>query len=174
MIKADQVAQGPDKWVAFMGSAHTDPHHLVPGIAQLQDAVSLHVRDVAPELARPLHAGAWETVDESGGLALRSDFKVEVGVTGTRSFPRRPTPDRSRLNAIGSFMIDYRSATETNLVHHSNRGELITTPIQIDDRGRFFIDRWEKMRDLRFTYLFQLTEVLKAPAPGGMGMRHIS
>jgi hypothetical protein len=174
VIKADQVAQGPDKWVAFMGSAHTDPHHLVPGIAQLQDAVSLHVRDVAPELARPLHAGAWETVDESGGLALRSDFKVEVGVTGTRSFPRRPTPDRSRLNAIGSFMIDYRSATETNLVHHSNRGELITTPIQIDDRGRFFIDRWEKMRDLRFTYLFQLTEVLKAPAPGGMGMRHIS
>ncbi|MDP1075083.1 membrane-targeted effector domain-containing toxin, partial [Klebsiella pneumoniae] len=45
VIKADQAAYGPHKWVAFMGSGHVDMHELVPGIAQLQDAVSLLVRD---------------------------------------------------------------------------------------------------------------------------------
>lgn len=170
VIKADQLAHGPHKWAALMGSAHTDMYQQVPGIAQLQDAVSLHIRDVAPSLARPLHVGAWEVVEESGGVALRSDFKLEVGVAGRRASAAPPAPDRGRLRLKGHFLIERPSANETLLVHRSSTDEIVATTIQIDDHGRFFIDRWEQLRGKRFDYQAHLIEALKAevhltPAP---------
>ena len=82
VIKADQAALGPHKWVALMGTSHADIYQGVPGIAQLQDAVSLTVRDVAPDHALPLHRGGWEILERGvktpAGTAMRSDFKVHV------------------------------------------------------------------------------------------------
>ena len=165
VIKADQAAVGPHKWVAFMGNAHADNFFGVPGIAQLQGAVSLTVRDVAPNSARPLHRGTWEIfeqkIDFSGAMAIRSDFKLEVGIAGRR--PPSPTalPDRTRLRRIGDFLIERPSNTQANLLHHSNSGEIITTPIQIDDRGQFFIERWPQMKDKRYLTLTHLIGALR-------------
>ncbi|WP_248731547.1 membrane-targeted effector domain-containing toxin [Pseudomonas sp. MWU13-2517] len=169
VIKADQAAFGPHKWVAFIGSGHTDMNLLVPGIAQLQDAVSLHVRDAAAGTARTLRQGGW-VVDESSSLALRSDFTLEVGIAGRKSIRPPAPPSRERLRIKGHFIIERPTADETNLVHHSNSGEIVVTPIQIDDNGQFFIDRWERIRDKRFVYQSQLIEALKyeihlIPAP---------
>ncbi|UOK39595.1 membrane-targeted effector domain-containing toxin [Pseudomonas palleroniana] len=169
VIKADQAAFGPHKWVAFMGSGHTDMNLLVPGIAQLQDAVSLHVRDAAAGTARTLQQGGW-VVDETSSLALRSDFTLQVGVAGRRAIRPPAPPSRERLRLKGHFIIERPSAYETNLVHHSNSGDIVVTPIQIDDMGQFFIDRWEGIRDKRFVYQSQLIEALKyeihlTPAP---------
>ncbi len=174
VINADQLAQGAHKWVAFMGSGHTDLHRLVPGIAQMQDAVSLHVRDVVPSLARSLHRNTWERADISGGLALRSDFKIEVASSRLRAQPAAPVPDRTRLRLKGHFLIERPSSTQTLLVHHSNTGEIVTTPIQIDEQGQFFVDRWDFMKAQRFIYLSQLTSVLEAPVPRGMGMKQLN
>ena len=174
VIKADQLAQGPHKWVAFIGSIHTDMHLGVPGLAQLQDAVSLHVRDTAPELARPLHSATWQAIDEESGVALRSDFKIEVGIAGRPIHRAPPPPSRDRLTAPGQFIIERPTDSKLNLVHFSRSNEILVTPIQIDEKGQFFVERWEPLKPLRFYYLSQLTEVLKARPPIGMGMTQLT
>lgn len=174
VIKADQLAEGSHKWVAFVGSSHTDMYLGVPGLAQLQDAVSLHVRDTAPELARPLHSGGWQAVEEGPGVALRCDFKIEAGIAGLPVHRSLPLPDRSRLTEPGQFIIERPTASEINLVHFSRSNEILTTPIQIDDKGQFFIERWEALKPLRFQYLSQLVEVLKGRPPTGMGLRQVT
>lgn len=165
VIKADQAAQGPHKWVALMGSAHADMYLGVPGIAQLQDAVSLTVRDVALDHARPLHRGGWEILDKSiknpEGVALRSDFKVDVGIAGTPVWSSAATTDRTWLRSVGDFMVERPSATQANVVHRSNSGEIVSTAVQIDDSGQFFIDRWPQVQGQRYATLEFLVRALK-------------
>ncbi len=45
------------------------------------------------------------------------------------------------------------------MVHKSRSGEIVETPIQINDKGLFFVDRWEK-KDQTFTYLRTLIDML--------------
>ncbi len=104
VIEADQLANGPHKWVAFIGSAHTNYNLGVPGLADTLSAVSLHVRDTAPELARDIHRGSWEFVSgkhEANVRALSSDFVMEVAVPGTKkaccdAFCQSQQTDRTR------------------------------------------------------------------------------
>lgn len=170
VIEADQAAHGPHKWMAFVGSAHTNTNAGVPGLAEMLGAASLHVRDTSPALARGIHTGYWESEPHSlTSVALRSDFKLEVAKVG---YPE-PAPfvpaDRSKLTRAGHYLIERPSTAETRLVHRSTTGEIVTTPIQVDDNGMFFIDRWGK-REQRFSTLQTLfgmlrTDVNLTPAP---------
>ena len=169
VIKADQAVNGPHKWVAFIGSAHTNIHRQVPGLAELQGAVSLHIRDTAPNLSSNIRPGRWETLLETRWTALRSDFTLEVGVAG-RYQPAAFVPlDRARLKESGHFLIERPSSAETNLLHKSRTGEIVSTPIQVDDKGMFFIDRWG-MAQQRFVHQTTLIDAIRAevkltPAP---------
>lgn len=169
VIKADQLATGPHKWVAFVGSSHTDLHVLIPGIADLQGAVSLHVRDVPMDLAKPIQSSGWEATEQNRGVALRSDFRLLSGVQRLKSHPEAK-PTRSMLKHIGEFLIEHPTARPPQLVHKSRSGEIITTPIQINEKGQYFIERWDVLKDERFLYLDDLTDALKAKPPGGLGM----
>jgi len=163
VIHADQLAQGPHKWIAFVGSAHTNYNLGVPGLAEMLGTVSLHVRDTVPGLARGIHLGSWETASQgmrSTIRAIRSDFKLEVAIAGKSFPPPVAPPDRSRLTKSGHYLVERSTTNETNLVHRSSTGEIITTPIQVDDKGLFFIDRWDK-RESRFKYLFPLLQMLE-------------
>lgn len=174
VIKADQLAEGAHRWVAFMGNSHTDMHRGVPGIAQLQDAVSLHVQDTFPDLAKKLRSGGWKSVGETQIVALRSDYRIDVGNL-TQPPPRRaPLPDRSRLTVAGEFFIEHPSEFEVSLVHRSRSNEIVTTQIQIDDKGQYFIERWGELKNMRFFDLVILIEVLKAHPPRGLGLRQIT
>lgn len=168
VIKADQASVGPHKWVALIGETHADLYHGVPGLARLQDAVSLTVRDVAPANARALHPGVWELVEGGAGArgvrAMRSDFKVDVGIVG-KSAPLAATqPDRAWLRNVDDFLIEQPSTTQANVLHRSEHGEAVSTPIQIDDQGQFFVERWPSMKDKRFLTLEHLSGALKAEA----------
>lgn len=171
VIKADQLATGPHKWVAFIGSSHTDMHVLVPGIADLQDAISLHVRDVPMNLARPIESSGWEATEQNLGVALRSDFKLMSGVQGLKFRPETPGPNRSMLTTAGEFLIERPSTATPQLVHKSRTGEIVTTPIQISEKGQYFIERWDVLKNERFVYLNHLIEALKAKPPKGLGMK---
>ena len=174
VIKADQLAEGAHKWVAFMGNSHTDMHRGVPGIVQLQDAVSLHLRDTFPERAKRLRIGGWQSVGDHSIVALRSDFRIDVGSL-KQPVPRNaPLPDRTRLTEAGQFFIEHPSEFEVNLVHRSRSNEIITTAFQLDDKGQYFIERWEVLKNVRFYDLQVLIEVLKAQPPRGLGLRQIT
>jgi len=170
VIQADQAARGPHKWIAFVGNSHANRYMGVPGLAETLGTVSLNIRDAAPTLSKRIHHSAWETITTKPGWpALRCDFDLDEGVAGMK-IPAPFTPvDRSKLSEAGYFLIERPSRLETNLVHRSSTGEIISTPIQVDDKGLFFIDRWGK-RDQRFLHQFTLIEMLKAdvhlrPAP---------
>lgn len=169
VIDADQAAHGPHKWVAFIGSAHTNTNLQVPGLAELQGAASLHIRDAAPNLSSPIRPGRWETGLETRWTALRSDFTLKVGVAGMREPAAFVPLDRTRLKVSGHFLVEHPSMAESNLLHKSRSGEIVSTPIQVDDQGLFYIDRWG-MAQQRFLYQTTLIDAVRAqvqltPAP---------
>ena len=162
VIQADQVAQGPHKWIALVGSAHTNNNLGVPGLAEMLGAVSLHVSDTAPTLASNIHPGVWEVFSSGASWrALRGDFKLQVATVGMPAPSPFLSVDRSRLTRPGYFLIERPSAAETRLVHRSSTGEIIATPIQVDDNGLFYIDRWGK-QGRRFEYQDTLIAMLIA------------
>ncbi|NMY05120.1 membrane-targeted effector domain-containing toxin [Pseudomonas sp. WS 5059] len=173
VIQADQAAQGPHKWVAFIGSAHTNNNLGVAGLAELQGAVSLHVRDTAPALAQNIRPGTWE-VSTSGikpfRRALRGDLVLEAGVEGIRAPAPFVPVDRRRLNLAGLYLIERPSPSQTNLLHRSRSGEIVSTPIKVDHDGLFYVERWAPMQGKRFSYENTLISALEVevglkPAP---------
>lgn len=170
VIEADQAAHGPHKWIAFVGSAHTNTNRGVPGLTEILGAVSLHVRDTPSTLSRGIHPGYWESdLANLTSVALRSDFKLGVGKTGMMAPAPFVPADRSRLTLNGHFLIERPSTAETRLVHRSRSGEIVATTIQVDDNGKFFIDRWGK-EEQRFDHLATLLDMLRTdmnlvPAP---------
>ncbi|SDS40178.1 membrane-targeted effector domain-containing toxin [Pseudomonas granadensis] len=157
VIEADQLANGPHKWVALIGNAHTNYNLGVPGLADTLSAVSLHVRDTTTELARDIHRGAGEVVADRG---LQSDFLMEVAVAGTKKPAATPSVSRSKLTQPGLFLIEHEGPSGARLVHKSKTGDIVVTPIQVNDKGLLFIDRWEK-KDQGFKYLRTLVEMLE-------------
>lgn len=166
VIEADQLANGPHKWVALIGSAHTNYNLGVPGLADTLSAVSLHVRDTATELARDIHRGTGQIVAdvaEKRGIhhrGLRSDFLMEVAVAGKKKPAAAPSVSRSRLTHPGLFLIEYEGSSGARLVHKSKTGDIVVTPIQVNDKGLLFVDRWEK-KDQGFKYLRTLIQMLE-------------
>ncbi|RON52793.1 toxin [Pseudomonas frederiksbergensis] len=170
VIRADQATQGQHKWIAFVGSAHTNNNLGVPGLAEMLGAASLHVRDTALARARSIHRGFWETDLKSlTTRALRSDYTLEVGIAGMPRPAAIVPVDRSRLIHAGHYLIERPSTAEINLLHKSKNGDIVSTPIEIDDNGLFFINRWVKQAR-RFKYLLALLDMLEqevslVPAP---------
>ncbi|AZF49474.1 membrane-targeted effector domain-containing toxin [Pseudomonas sp. R2-7-07] len=170
VIHADQAAHGPHKWIAFVGNSHANYYAGVPGLAELLTTVSLNVRDVAPGLGKKIHLGHWETLDSiKGRSALRNDFKLEEVIVGQPArIPDVPV-DRSTLKDPRHYLIERLSDPETNLLRYSAAEGIISTPIQIDDTGLFFIDL-EGMAHERFKYqkdlIYKVTRDLQlTPAP---------
>ncbi len=168
VIKADQLALGPHHWVALIGDSHCDTFLGVPGIAQLQDAVSLRILDVPPSQALPLQRGEWTIVGPEPGApgtkALRSDFRLHVGIAGMHApFPGTAT-DRAWLKNVDDFLIEQPSSTEANVVFRAILGAEASAPIKIDDMGKFFIEEFPLLKDKRFTTLEQLSKALKDDA----------
>lgn len=174
VITQDQVAHGPHRWVALMGNTHTDTFLGVPGLARLQGAISLHVNEVAPSQPVGLRVGKWEVANSPlrphERVALRSDFALDVAVAGRKPPEAFKPADRSRLTHTGHFLIERPTPDQTLLVHRSRSGDIVTTPIQVDERGHFFIDRWAPLQHERYLYQFHLIEALQLhmglrPAP---------
>lgn len=168
VISADQAVNGPHKWVALVDATHTNTNRQIPGLADLQGTVSLKIRDSASPLSSDIRPGRWETSLEAQWTASRSDFMLEIGVTDTPPYDFVPQ-DRTRLKEFGHFLIERPSTSETNLLHKSRTGEIVSTPIQVDDQGLFFIDRWG-MKDRRFPYQNTLISDIRSkmeltPAP---------
>lgn len=161
-IKADQLVHGPHKWIALIDSTQTNYSLGVPGLGETLSAVSLHVRDSAPGLASSIQQGAWATIIPEKAVsarAVRSDFTMNLAVAGKKEIAPAPPVSRSKLTHPGLFLIENEGTSGTRLVHRSKSGEIVVTPIQVNDKGLLFIDRWGK-KDEGFKYLRTLISML--------------
>ncbi|MFG6207977.1 dermonecrotic toxin domain-containing protein [Pseudomonas retamae] len=161
-IKADQLLHGPHKWMALIDRTHTNYSMGVPGLGETLGAVSLHVRDSAPELASTVQQGAWATIipeKATSARALRSDFTINIAVAGKKEIGSTPPVSRSKLTHPGLFLIENEGTSGTRVVHKSRTGDIVVTPIQVNDKGLLFVDRWEK-KDQGFKYLPTLIDML--------------
>ncbi|WP_285409073.1 membrane-targeted effector domain-containing toxin [Pseudomonas sp. FR229a] len=162
VIKNDQLVHGPHKWMALVDATQTNYSLGVPGLGETLGAVSLHVRDSTPGLASSIQQGAWSTMIPEKAVntrAVRSDFTLNIAVPGKKNIAPTPPVRRSKLTHPGMFLIENEGTSGTRLVHKSKAGEIVVTPIQANDQGLLFIDRWDK-KDQGFKYLRTLIEML--------------
>ncbi|PTT80058.1 hypothetical protein DBR29_29715 [Pseudomonas sp. HMWF005] len=82
-----------------------------------------------------------------------------MATAGTQTPAPTPAVSRSKLTLSGMFMIEHTGTGGPRLVHKSKTGDIVVTPIQINDQGLLFIDRWEK-KDEGFKYLRELIDML--------------
>lgn len=170
-IAADQAANGPHPWVALVGSSHANRFQGNPGLAEMNNAVALEVRNVAAGQGRAVHPGP-RYVGEIGvgdRASVKIDFRLDVDTPGKRPPAAMRPYDRSKLASPGHYTIEQVSDSDIHLLHHSKNGDIVETPIQADDNGLFFIDRWE-LASRRF---YSIKEIEFALATLVAGMRWV-
>ncbi|MHA6573173.1 membrane-targeted effector domain-containing toxin [Pseudomonas yamanorum] len=148
VIRADQLQHGAHKWVALVGETHANTHRGVPGIADLNNGVSLLLDDVPPGSASGFvrePASVQALSREQQWPLVRYDFKKNVEVAGAPlPLPALPTPVRGleqRLQRKGDYLLQRTLDNGMEIVHKNRDGVLTHTSLQQDARGHF-VNRW--------------------------------
>ena len=160
IIRADQAARGPAKWIALVGNTHTNTYEGVPGLAELQGAIGLRVEDVP--LGQPDQLGL--DPGRTGVLAgfkearVQCDLRLQVSVPKPGTLPDLPT---CLLN-VGAFTFKDLGG-RLYLVHRSTTGELVYSLIHHEGE-KVFIERssWPWIHQRRLWSLADLVVALSA------------
>lgn len=145
-IERHQAVMGQHKWIALVGNSHANRYQHVPGLAELRGAIGVRFDDVPPGTSRGV------LVDPGNDLRLpmsnqttfvKSDFMVEIEVTGSPLVMRAPMPLslEQRLSRPGLFVTEREAGDLYVIVHRSRDGALHRTPVQLDSAGKVFVDR---------------------------------
>ncbi|WP_415842603.1 dermonecrotic toxin domain-containing protein [Pseudomonas reidholzensis] len=154
IIDADQLIRGKSRWVALVGNTHANSYEGVPGLSEMQKAIGLRVVDI--DIGQPGGIGVdpgFPYIDENitttrikSELLLRAPLTVAQAETGSLDALPPPAVEDSqleqRLSTAGDFMFITRD-NRPSLVHRNRVGQLVFTPILVDDHF-FYIDnsRW--------------------------------
>ena len=168
-IRAHQAQTGGHKWIALTGNAHSNTHDSILGLAELEGAIGLHVRDVAPGFNPGLRkeVGMVLTPDKENPkyTLLKSDYWLEVATPGAP--PKRPVLSeiqlQTKLGKIGAYTFESAAEHEALLIHRSNNNQLMRTPIKTDYDGKIFIERdnWPQVHNKRYPFLHHLMQDLR-------------
>lgn len=131
-INADQAVRGPGKWVALVGSTHSNTFEGVPGLSELQGAVGLRFEDIEIGKVGGVDIDPGHTVvsDDLTVERLRGDLRVQVAVEQSATAGRNL---ETALVDKGMFAFSDLDGQLT-LVHRSNDGQLKYTPVHQDGR----------------------------------------
>lgn len=160
VIDADQAAAGSNKWIALVGNSHANTYDAIPGVSELEGVIGLRVEDTSVSGSYRVDADPGEEMKGQMGQAkgkVQSDLRLRVSGTS----PAAIKPDVEQLlPRPGMFLID-DSATPPSIVHRSNDGSLVRTPIN-SERGRIYIDRprWQMVSGRRFANVGDLATAL--------------
>lgn len=75
VISADIAADPSKRWIALMDQHLATTHDQIPGIAQMEGAISVHIQDVPSGHATRIAPGS--PLVDTGSSAIPSDFKIE-------------------------------------------------------------------------------------------------
>ncbi|WP_297839976.1 membrane-targeted effector domain-containing toxin [Pseudomonas sp.] len=159
VIRADQAARGPSRWVALVGNSHANTFKGVPGVSELDGAIGLKIEDVPKGQSKGVEVDPGrDMIDNLGRDAgrVQSDFRLQM-----ETRPAEVAPDTSdeRLVRVGMFTID--NTAEPVLIHRSGENVLVRTPIK-SDGGHFYIERpkWPYISGRRFDSIRELVSAL--------------
>lgn len=158
-IDADQATRGPGKWIALVGSTHSNTYEGVPGLSELQGAVGLRFEDIEIGKAGTIDVDPGRTVvsDDFTLHRVQGDLRVQVAVAQNA----RGSGDlEAALVNKGMFAFSDLDGQVT-LVHRSHDGQLKYTPVRQD--GRYvYIEKpdWPWISGRRLDGLAQLCDAL--------------
>ncbi len=131
-IDADQVVRGPGKWVALVGSTHSNTFEGVPGLSELQGAIGLRFEDIQICEVGGIEVDPGRVV-VSADLdihRLQGDLRVQVAVAQTTRGSRNL---EMSLASRGMFTFNDLDG-QIKLVHRSSDGQLKYTLVRQDGR----------------------------------------
>lgn len=168
VIHADKTARGATNWVALVGSSHASTYNGVPGISELEGAISLRVEDVGNGQSSGIQADPGErlpvgSANETG--FVRSDLRLQMELA-TSATSLGVSVDR--LTRAGMFTIN-RTGDQLMLIHRDSTNVPVHTPIH-SQAGHFYIERpkWPYVSGRRFDSIRELVNALKL-----MGMKWV-
>lgn len=145
-IRRHQAVMGKHRWVALVGNSHANTYRTVPGIAELEGAIGVHLDDVAPGTSRGITLDPGESrrtpLGKQSGF-VKGDFRVEIEVPGTLidlTPPATPSVE-GRLTFPGMFVIEREAGSAQVIIHRSRDSAIHRTPVQINAQGKVFVDR---------------------------------
>jgi len=131
-INSDQAVRGPGKWVALVGSTHSNTFEGVPGLSELQGAVGLRFEDIEIGKVGGIDVDPGRTVVKHDLTTERvqGDLRIQVAMA------QKPAGNGNLETALvdkGMFAFSDLDGQLT-LVHRSSDGQLKYTPVHQDGR----------------------------------------
>jgi hypothetical protein len=168
-IRSDQAMRGAHKWVALMGNSHSNTFKNIAGVSELEEAIGIRVEDVAegsstgiePDPGKVLHFGD----NLSGKAALvKGDLRLQMETPWTA---QSMSEIETLLPRYGMYTLKQQPGL-LFLVHRSRTKALVRTLIEIDDAGRYYIERpnWPSVNEKRYDSIKELLQGLD-----NMGLR---
>ncbi|MFY1666367.1 dermonecrotic toxin domain-containing protein [Pseudomonas sp. Pseu.R1] len=145
-IRRHQAVMGKHKWVALVGNSHANTFvESVPGIAELEGAIGVHVFDVPSGSAAGASVDTGENVRlplSNREVFLKGDFRLDMEIPKNPIVirPPQPLPLEQRLSRPGMFVTEQRGNVHT-IIHRSRDQALHHTPVQINSAGKVYVDR---------------------------------
>ncbi|WP_043196814.1 membrane-targeted effector domain-containing toxin [Pseudomonas putida] len=158
-IDADQATRGPGKWIALVGSTHSNTYEGVPGLSELQGAVGLRFEDIEFGKVGGIEVDPGRTVvsDDFSLQRVQGDLRMQVAVA---QHAKGSGNLEAALVNKGMFAFSDLDGQLT-LVHRSHDGQLKYTPVRQD--GRYVhIEKpdWPWISGRRLDGLAQLRDAL--------------
>ena len=168
-IRAHQAQNPGGKWIALTGNSHANTFEGIPGLAELEGAISVRVSDSAPGTSRGLRQDIGEIIPADNKHAnyrfLKNDYWLQIDIPGTKPHlpALSPSQTNNRLPAPGFFRLDSASPQGAQLIHRSNNHEIVHTPLRTDANGQIFIEResWPTIHQKRYDTLKDLIHGLQ-------------
>lgn len=168
VMRKHQEVIGAHRWIALVGESHANTFQgLVPGLAELEQGISLRIVDVAPgESFGPLpDPGRMATINVgTEQVFVQNDFSLGLATQVNRLPDAAPieVPIEVRLHSPGLYLIDETGHSHPVLVHRSRNNLIERTPIRANHKGKLYIERpdWRALHMRPFDDLSRLIEAL--------------
>ena len=170
IIRKHTTQTGGHKWIALTGNSHANTFNAVPGLAELEGAVGLRVKDVAP--------GTGQGIRPDNGYIehnplriydyafLKNDLVLDIETPGRapETPPLSITRLAEKLPDPGMYTFENKTSLGPVLIHRSASGPIIETPFTFDSDGKFYMDRpeWPNIHLKRYADLNDLLRDLHA------------
>lgn len=176
IIRAHQAELGPHKWVALVGFLHANTCDGIPGLAELNGAITLQLRDTLPGLPAGIypckgHITYSQSVEKFATF-YKADLSLSLEVSANRTYwvPRERQEIDRLLNVPNQYIFRDHPIDGVVMFHRNIGNDLIETPLLSDLDRQCYLQRpeWKEIHNVRFARLNDLIAALES-----RGMMHV-